>query len=494
MNKNYLLALAGAVLAGCTMVPKYQRPTAPVSSGWPSGPAYTSTARNQATPTTNAVPAADTGWHDYFGDPRLQELIALALQNNRDLRVAVLNVEAARAQYGIQRSALIPNVAATASDVRERLPTGTVATGGGGGSGTTFSRYSVGLGVSGYELDLFGRVRSLNQQALENYFATDEARLAAQISLVAEVANQYFAEREIDELLAVTRQTLDSVSAYAKLIQTSFDHGNASELDVRSAEAQVETARANVAAYTRQRAQAENALVLLVGQPLPAQLPAPDSLAAQKLLADLPAGLPSDLLTRRPDIRSAEHQLKAANANIGAARAAFFPRIFLTGSAGFSSTDLANLFAPGSQTWSFAPQITVPIFEDVRNKANLDLAHVVKRIEIARYEKAIQSGFREVADALAARASLEREIEAEQALVQAEQKRYDLAGIRYRQGVDSYLAVLIAQQDLYAAQQRLIQSQFAQLANQVGLYRALGGGWQEFTSPTDQRNVRAGLR
>ncbi len=471
------LSVVPVLLASCTMIPKYQRPAAPVAAHWPQSPAYAR--MSQAPEGVQALPAADIGWGQFFNDPRLRALIGLALENNRDLRVAALNVEAVRAQYRIQRSALLPDVGVNGSVVRQRLPTGAVASGGSGGSGLTFTRYNVSLGVTGYELDLFGRIRSLKEQALENYLATDEARLGVQISLVAEVANQYLAEREVDELLDLTRKTLAAVTNSYTLIKGSFDLGNASEIDVHAAEAQVQTARANVAVYTRQRAQAENALVLLVGESWPADLPAPQPLEAQDLLANLPAGLPSDLLTRRPDILAAEHQLKAANANIGAARAAFFPRILLTGSGGFSSTDLATLFEPMSQTWTFAPQIRIPIFEETYNKANLDLAHARKRIEIARYEQAIQTAFREVADALAGRASFEDQIAAEEALVAAEQKRYDLAEVRYRNGVDNYLAVLTAQQDLYGAQQRLIQSRFLELANQVTLYKALGGGWRE---------------
>jgi len=475
-RKYFWISLSGVAiaLAGCTMIPKYQRPSAPIRSQWPAG---TNTTANKP-----AAPAAEIGWRDFFEDPRLQDVIGLALTNNRDLRVAVLNVEATRAQYRIARSALLPDVEGTGAYSRQRF-SGNVQVGGFNKiKPFTSSQYSVSLGATDYELDLFGRVRSLKRQALQQYFATAEAREAAQLSLVAEVANQYLAEREFDELLAISQQTLGAVSNYYRLIQASFNYGNTSEIDVRSAEAQVETARANVATYTRQREQARNALELLVGEPLPDDLPKPEPLASQHLLPDLPAGLPSDLLVRRPDIRQAEDQLRAANANIGAARAAFFPRITLTGSAGFSSSDLANLFAPGSHTWSFAPQITVPIFETAYNRANLDLAHVQKRIEIARYEQAIQTAFREVADTLAGRSTFGEELDAEEKLVNAEQRRYDLASVRYRNGVDSYLAVLTAQQDLYAAQQRLIQSRYNRLTNLVSLYKALGGGWKEFTA------------
>jgi multidrug efflux system outer membrane protein len=330
-------------------------------------------------------------------------------------------------------------------------------------------------------VDLFGRVRSLKDQALERYFASEEARRSAHISLLAEIATQYLAERAFDEGLAITRQTLESVEAYYEMIRKVFEIGNTSELDLRTAEAQVQNARGNVATFLRQLAQAENSLVLLVGQPLPADLPRPLPLAAQQLLSDLPPGLPSELLRRRPDILAAEHQLKAANANIGAARAAFFPRITLTGSAGTASLQLSGLFAPGSEAWSFSPAVTLPIFDAGNNRANLDVANINKRIEVAHYEKAIQTAFREVADALSARSTLEDEIQAQQALVNAEQQRYNLAGVLYRNGAENYLSVLTAQQDLYTAQQRLLQSRFARLSNLVTLYKALGGGWQEQT-------------
>ncbi len=483
MQRIVLLIVLAIAIAGCTMVPRYKRPAPPVAADWPSGPAF-----DEANwiPSTNRD-ASGIGWRDFFADPGLRRVIGLALDQNRDLRIAALNVEAARAQYRVQGSALIPSVGLAGSAGRQRLPSGAVASGGSGaGSGSlTYSRYGVSVGVTDYELDLFGRIRSLKQQALESYFATDEARIAARIALVAEVANQYLAERELDELLLTTHRTLDAVTAYSGLIRTSFDLGNSTELDLRSAEAQVETARADLADYTGQRARAENALVLLVGQPLPPDTGELRSFQDTDLLADVPAGLPSDLLARRPDIRSAEHVLKAANANIGAARAAFFPRIVLTGSAGFSSTDLGSLFTSDARTWSFVPQIFVPIFDQVRNKANFDLARIRKRIEIARYEQAIQAAFREVADALAGRATLRAARDAASALVVAEQRRYDLADLRYRNGADSYLAVLTAHQDLYAAQQRLIHSHYLELANRVTLYKALGGGWKEFTSSSE---------
>jgi len=471
MKKFFLsVVLASVTLTGCTLAPKYQRPAAPIAQAWPKN----SAAKNHANQ-TNAV--ADIGWREFFRDPRLQQLIGLALTNNRDLRVAMLNVEQSRAQYRIERAALLPEIDATGSYARQRSPAYLLFP----GEPSTYSEYNLGLGTTSYELDLFGRIRSLKAAALENYFATEEAGKSAQISLVAEVANQYLAERELDEQLNMTRKTLAAVQNSYDLIKASYDAGSSSELDLRSVESQVETAKVNAASYEQQRDQAQNALVLLVGEPLPADLPTPHSLNAQHLLTDLPPGLPSDLLQRRPDILEAEHQLKAANANIGAARAAFFPTIKITADAGVSSEQLSGLFASGSGMWLFNPQITLPIFEAGRNKANLDVAKISKLIEVANYEKAIQTAFREVADALTAKKFLDEQIADQAALVKAEQRRYDLADVRYRNGVDDYLTVLSAQQDLYGAQQGQIATQFARLANLISLYQALGGGWREYS-------------
>jgi multidrug efflux system outer membrane protein len=471
-----LLLAAVVMQAGCTMAPRYERPAAPGPASWPKGPAYAEPAQTNAVP---ALPAAELGWREFFVEPRLARLVELALSNNRDLRVAVLNVELSRAQYRIQRAALLPTVSGNAMGSRQLIPAGVS----GFSQPLQYTEYGVSVGVISYELDLFGRVRSLKAEALNRYLATKEGRKAAQMALVAEVAIQYLAEREADEQLGVARQTLKAVEDSLGLNKRSFENGIASELDLRSAEAQVETARANVAALTQLQAQAENALVLLVGCPLPSNLPRPDLLEGQFVRGQVPEGLPSDLLQRRPDILQAEYQLEAANADIGAARAAFFPRIILTGAAGTSSLKLEDLFTGASKAWNFSPQITVPIFDAGNNRANLDASKVSKLIEVANYEKAIQTAFREVADALAARCMLERQLAALEALVKAEQRRYDLAELRYRHGVDSYLNVLSAQQDLYNAQQNLIRARTARLSSLVTLYKALGGGWLEHTKP-----------
>ncbi|WP_242338280.1 MULTISPECIES: AdeC/AdeK/OprM family multidrug efflux complex outer membrane factor [Anaeromyxobacter] len=463
-------ATAAVLLASCTLAPRYRRPEAPVAGQWPEGAA--AEAARAAAP--GAAPA-ELGWRDVFGDPRLQALIALALENNRDLRVAALNVELARAQYRIQRSQQLPTVAGTASATRQHVDADLSPT----GRASTSTQWEVGAGVTAFELDLFGRVRSLKRSALEQYLATEEARRSAHLSLVAEIATQYLAARALDDQVALARQTLKTLQASYDLTKRSYDVGRTSELDLRTAESQVLSARFNLAAYAQQREQAQNALVLLVGQPLPAGLPAPEPLEAAPLLADLPPGLPSELLQRRPDILGAEHALRAANASIGAARAAFFPSITLTAFGGTASGELSGLFGAGSGLWSFTPQLTLPLFTGGRNRANLDAAEVRKSIEVARYEKAIQVAFREVADALAARASLDDQLAAQTARVEAEQRRYAISDLRYRKGVDSYVTVLVAQRDLYAAQQQLIQSRLARLGNLVALYKALGGGWLE---------------
>ena len=456
MTKPYFKLLLGILLAltGCTMMPDYKRPSASVAGQYP-GVTRTDESR-----------VADIPWQDFLAEKRLKKLIELALTNNLDFRVAMLNVEQSQAQYRITRSVSFPTVDGIGSFTRSYA------------AGVTANQWSASLGTTAYEVDLFGRVRSLNRQALENYFATAEAQRSAQITLVAEVANEYFALREAEEQLRLARQTLAAVQESYDLNQATFNAGASSELDLRTAEGQVETAKINVLTYERQIAQANNYLTLLVGEPLPTDLPAPRSLNDTNLVAEIPAGLPSELVQRRPDILEAEHTLKAANANIGAARAAFFPTITLTASIGSTSSQLTKLFGSGTGVWSFAPQITVPIFTAGQNKADLDAAKVSTRIDVANYQKAIQTAFREVADALVANSSYAEEIKEQTALITAQQRRYDLANLRYRQGDDTYLNVLSAQQDLYSAQQGQIQAQYNKLASQISLYKALGGGWK----------------
>jgi multidrug efflux system outer membrane protein len=470
MLKHSISIAAGFFLiTGCTLTPKYERPAAPVAASWPL------TATNAPASGLAASPAAaDIGIERFFADERLRRIIALTLANNRDLRIAALNVDQARAQYRIQRSDLLPTLNATAAAARQRTP-GTVSL---SGQPVTSSQYSVSAGVAAYELDLFGRVRSLKGKALESYLASEEARRSVQIALVSEVAGQYLTHCALSGQLEVARATRDAAAKSYQLNLSRYQSGVTTELDLRSSEAQEQSARANVAVYERQLAQAANALVFVAGQPLPGDLPPARSLENQEFLTDLAAGLPSDLLQRRPDILAAEHRLKAANASIGAARAAFFPKILLTGAVGTTSADLSDLFTGPSRAWNFSPQITVPVFEAGRNKASLDAAKIGRSIEVAQYEKSIQTAFREVADALAARAWLGEQIQAGEALVKAQQQRFALAEARYQKGVDSYLPVLTAHQDLYSARQSLIQARLARVTNLVVLYQALGGGWE----------------
>ncbi|SAL80025.1 RND efflux system outer membrane lipoprotein [Caballeronia peredens] len=477
MRRLSLIAAGIALLAtGCTMAPKYERPAAPVSASFPTDGVYAAQpgAASDAR-TANGVAAADIGWRDFFVDARLQRLIDIALKNNRDLRVSVLNVQAAQAQYRIARSELFPSLAAQAGQSKQRTPKDLSFL-----NQTIQNTYSVGLNAS-WEIDLFGRVQSLKDQALAKYFATAYARKAAEISLVSQVATQYLQVLQADDLLAVTRQTLKSTRDSFDIVKLQFDNGTASELDVSQAQTVMESAAANLQAQERARAQAVNALVLLLGEPMPDDLPAGMALDGQNLLTDIPAGLPSDLLLRRPDIMEAEQNLLAANANIGAARAAFFPSISLTGNFGTLSPTLGGLFKPGSAAWGFAPTITLPIFEGGQNLANLDLANIEKKIEVAQYEKAIQSAFSDVADGLAARGTYDQQIAALARDAAAQQRRLDLSTLRYKQGVDSYLGVLTAQQDLYSVQQTLITARTQRLANLVSLYQSLGGGWIERT-------------
>ncbi|MCS3511929.1 MULTISPECIES: AdeC/AdeK/OprM family multidrug efflux complex outer membrane factor [Pseudomonas] len=473
MSKSLLsLAVTAFVLSGCSLIPDYQRPEAPVAAQFPQGPAYSpAQAPNQA--------AAEQGWKQFFHDPALQQLIKTALENNRDLRVAALNIDAYAAQYQIQRADLFPAVSATGSGSRSRTPAKLSQT----GESTITSQYSAGLGISSYELDLFGRVRSLSEEALQKYFATEEARRSTQISLVASVATAYLTWQADKELLKLTQDTLGAYEQSFKLTSRSNEVGVASALDLSQARTSVENARVALARYTRQVAQDENNLTLLLGTGLPANIASKP--LSDDLLSEVPAGLPSDLLQRRPDIVQAEYNLKAANANIGAARAAFFPSITLTASAGTASPTLGGLFKGGSGTWSFAPQINIPIFNAGSLRASLDYSKIQKEINVANYEKAIQTGFQEVSDGLAARETYKQQLDAQRGFVAANQDYYRLAERRYRIGVDSNLTFLDAQRQLFSAQQSLITDRLAQLTSEVTLYKALGGGWSEQTAKNE---------
>jgi multidrug efflux system outer membrane protein len=469
-----------ATLSACTMEPHYSRPAAPVQATW----------NGNAAGKADTTSVADIGWRQFFPDPVLQRLIALALANNRDLRVAVLNVQAAQAQYRIQRADLFPTVAASGLEEVEHYPAGVIGTSttgtstGGAAStpvpgGSTIRFYQVGVGFTNYELDLFGKIRSLNHQAQEQYFATAETRRSSQLTLVAEVASAYLAILADESILKVTRETLDSQTSSYNLIKQSLDAGTSTALALKQAATTVDTARANLAAYTREAAQDRNALMLLIGVPIPEDMTFTTDINAEIMSADVPVGIPSEVLARRPDVLAAEHQLVAANADIGAARAAFFPSISLTGEFGSASTQLSGLFKTGSSAWTFSPQISVPIFAGGANVANLDLSKVEKNVYIAQYEKALQSAFREVDDALAARNTLDDQLTAQRALLDDSSESYRLADMRFRNGVDSFLPVLDAQRALYSAQQAVVSLELLRLQNMATLYKALGGGMKE---------------
>lgn len=472
MRRSTLTTVAAALLlAGCTsMAPNYHRPAAPVANAWPMGSAYN---QSSTTAAPESTAASDVAWQDFIADVRLRQLILLALDNNRDLRVAALNIERARAQYRIQQADFLPSIGANGTVTAQRLPAGVAPNGEAGIN----RQYSAGVGMSAYELDLFGRVRSLNDEALQRYLATREARNTVQISLVAEVANAWLALAADHDRLHLARQTLESQQKSFDLNKRSYELGVASMLELRQAQTTVEAARVDVARFTSQVAQDKNALVLLAGSQVPNALLPPSQHDAKVTLVDLRAGVPSEVLQRRPDVLQAERQLQAANANIGAARAAFFPSISLTASAGTTSNALSRLFDGGTGFWSFMPQLHIPIFEGGRNRANLKVSEVERDIAVAEYEKAIQAAFRDVADSLAQRGTLDDQLRAQTALVEASEDTQALSNARYRRGVDSFLNVLDAQRSLYSAQQDLITLVQTRNSNHIALYKALGGGW-----------------
>lgn len=461
--RTLTVAIAASLASACTMIPEYQRPVAPVPASFPNAP--------QA---AEATPADAIIWRDYFANAQLRDVIALALANNRDLRVAALNIEQARAQYRIQRADLFPSVGAIGEQTAQRLPGELTSSGEAGIS----RQYNATIGFSAYELDFFGRIRSLNAAALEQYLGTEEARRSAQISLVAEVAGTWLTLAFDNERLALARSTYETRQKSHDLIRRSFEAGAVSALDLSQSQQLLQSARADVARYNSFAAQDENALALVVGAPVSADLLPATLTDTVSAVAELPTGVPSDVLTRRPDILQAERVLRAANASIGAARAAFFPSITLTAAAGTASSTLDGLFSGGSGAWSFIPLIRIPVFEAGRLEASLDVAEVQRDINVAQYEKAIQSAFREVADALAVRASLTERLDARYQQVEATQAAFRLSDARYKGGADSYLGLLDAQRSLYLAEQELIIVRLADAANRVTLYKVLGGGWQ----------------
>lgn len=461
-NPLTLALLGGLMLGGCTLAPSYEQPASPVP------------AQLGETTIDGASELTLPGWSSLYQSAELQQLIQSALDNNRDLRLAVLDVAALRAQYQIQRADLYPNLSVDGSGTRQRLPGDLSST----GSSTLSDQYGVQVGVTAWELDLFGRVRSLKDASLETYLASEEAQRSTQLALVAQVAQSYLTLVSDRQNLAISRETVAAQENSLALIQRRFESGLGTELDVRQAQIALQGARANQASFERQVSQDYNALAVLVGGPLPALESVNLNSDTLSLVAPVPEGLSSSLLTQRPDVQQAEHQLRAANASIGAARAAFFPSIQLTGAYGSMSSELSGLFDSGSKAWSFSPSISLPIFSGGRNKANLDLAEVRQDQAVATYEKAIQTAFQEVANALQARDTLARQQQAQQALVTATEQSLTLSQQRYEQGADDYLAVLDAQRTLLSARQQLVTLKLQQLTNETELYRALGGGWE----------------
>jgi multidrug efflux system outer membrane protein len=468
MNKRALILLGViAVLISCNMAPHYTQPDAPVPSDWPTGTAYKAPQADSAARTGAEVP-----WREFFTDEGLRQVIRMALDNNRDLRLAALNVQRARALYGIQKSALYPSVDATAGGSKRRIPADLSST----GKSVTSEQYDVTVGIFAWEIDFFGRIRSLKESALNTYLATEQARRGAQILIVSSVAEAYLSLAADRENLKLARDTLDSQQKAYDLTKRRYTVGLTSELDVYRAQTQVDIARGEVARYIQLTAQDRNALVLLTGSRsfLPEEI-LPTDVTGIAPVANIAAGVSSEVLLQRPDILQAESLLKAANADIGAARAALFPRIALTTSVGTASSELSGLFDSGQDTWSFAPQISMPIF-DARLRAAVDVTKAQKDIAVTQYEKIVQAAFREVADTLAVYGTVDQRLAAQESLVRSAMETHRLSNARYTRGIDSYLGVLDAQRSLYAAQQGLVALRLAKLANQVRLYAVLGGG------------------
>ena len=467
MNKILLLPMVVIVLflSSCSLAPEYARPEAPVPAEWPQGAAYGSI---RETPGPAAIP--ELRWEEFIPDQKLQTIIKTALDTNRDLRLAALNVEKVQALYGVQRASLFPSVEGAGGMSKERVPADLSAT----GESMIAEQYGVNLGITSWEIDFFGRIRRLEDQALEEFLATDQARRGAETALISSFSAAYLTLAADRGNLELARSTLDAQQAAYTLIQKRYDVGMATELDLRRAQTQVEAARGSVARYIRLTAQDRNALDLLAGAPVPEEL-LPASIDHVIPPEDISPGLSSEVLLSRPDIMAAEHRLKGAYAFIGAARAALFPRITLTTSVGTASAELSGLFGAGSATWSFVPRITMPIF-DARSWAALRVSKAERKIALTQYEKAIQTAFKEVADALAVRGTIDQQVEAQQSLVDAVAEAYRLSNERYENGVDSYLSVLDAHRSLFSAKQGLISLRLAELVSRVTLYTVLGGG------------------
>lgn len=464
--------MAAALLTGCVnLAPTYERPVSPIATHWPSGPAYPAGASNQS--------EASIEWQNFILDPKLRKLVTLALDNNRDLRIAALTIEKVQAQYQIEQAALFPHINATGGDNASRTPPNVFYQ----GSPTFFNHYyNVGVGFSAYELDFFGRIGNLKNEALEQYLGTKEARRSTLISLVAEIAITYLTLTADQAHLKLAENTLKNQQTAFALDKRRFELGATSQLDLSQAQTAIDTARGDVARYTGIVAQDINALTLLAGTSIPSDLLPSTLLTNITAIRNLPPGLPSEVLRNRPDILEAEHKLKAANADIGVARAAFFPSITLTTSTGTASDQLSGLFTANARAWSFSPQFNLPIFDAGANAAGLKVSEANRKIFLAQYEKAIQNAFREVSDALATQGTLVTQMDAQQSLVDATDLTFRLSDARFQHGVDGYLTVLEAQRALYAAQHNLINLELSKASNQVTLYKVLGGDATTMTS------------
>ena len=479
-----VVASSSLLLSACSLMPYFERPQAPVEAAWPL-----------ATTDVNSS-AADIGWQEFFVDAQLRELIQLALMHNSDLRVAVLNIEKARALYQVRSADLLPTVNASGSanlqhsgnsSAGASVNNTNLTTGGSFRAGNT-QNYRASVGFSSYELDFFGRIRSLNEQALQLYLATAEARRSTHIALVAEVANAWLTLQANRQRLQVAQSTLLSQQSSYTINNSRFQFGLATALELRQSQITVDTARVEVARYSSQIQQDQNLLQLLIGSSLPAELATATKLKPLTALAELPVGMPSAVLQQRPDVLQAERRLEAASANIGAARAAFFPSISLTATAGSASPQLGQLFSAGTGFWNFVPQISLPIFNAGRNRANLKAAEIERDIMLVQYQKAIQNAFKEVADSLVIKQNLGEQFTAQNSLVAAANESYQLADARYKSGLDNFLTALDAQRTLYAAEQNLISIELLSYSNQVTLYKVLGGGWHERNQPGVKAN------
>ncbi|WP_200844830.1 MULTISPECIES: efflux transporter outer membrane subunit [unclassified Novosphingobium] len=477
MTKSLIALLTGtALLAGCNLAPKYERPAGAIPAALPQGGVYPAAA-------TDAVDVSRIGWRDFFLDPRLRQVIETGLANNRDLRIAAANVLQARAQLRVQRADLLPTVNATGTGTFTNNLQGAGGAGTGVGTGTGSSQdieiYQATIGLSSFELDLFGRVRNLSRAAQEQVFASEEAQRSTRISLIAEIATAWLTMASDQEQLRLSRETLRTFEDTLRLTREQFRIGVGSELEVRQADTSYQGAVSDIAALEATVALDQNALNLLVGTTV-AQEQLPEGLGAEPATRDaLPGDVNSDVLLRRPDVLQAEHLLIAQNANIGAARAAFFPTISLTGALGTLGLGLSDLFKDGSYTYTASPSVGLPLFDFGRRTGNLNYAKASQQAAVATYEKTIQTAFREVADALAQRGKIGERVRAQSSRAESAKVAAKLSDARFRAGVDSFLTTLDAQRIAYAAEQQLVTTRFTQGGNLVELYRSLGGGLEE---------------